>query len=171
MTCIYKIQHQSGEHRGSGGIYRQIHPENVRAGLTKVWKQRSRRNGTRRSIDIFQTAIFADIVGTCKRQDEISDEEFRFAVGSFSELEENFTSEIVRPIVEDHTQQEDSRVANGLRGEKVVNFMGRLGSLIGCLVWGSESQGDEPWNVAVEFNNSGHFAFHACRKVKQRSES
>jgi hypothetical protein len=85
-------------------MYRQIHPKNVRAGLAEIWKQRSRRHGTRRSIDIFQTAIFADIVGTCKRQDEISDEKFGFAVCSFSELEENFASEIVWPIVEDHTK-------------------------------------------------------------------
>lgn len=68
-------------------------------------------------------------------------------------------------------KQEDSRVANRLWCEEVVNVMGRLGLLIGCLVWSNESQRDEPWNVAVEFNNSGHFAFHACRKVKQRSES
>ena len=63
MTCIYKIQHESDEQQGGGEIYHQTHPENVRAGLAKVWKQWSKRDGTHCSIDIFQTAIFADIVG------------------------------------------------------------------------------------------------------------
>ena len=87
------------------------------------------------------------------------------------ELEENFTSKIVRPMVEDHTKQEGSRVANRLGGEEVVNFMGRLDLLIRCLVCGSEPQRDEPWNVGVEFSNCGYFAFHACRKVIKHSES
>lgn len=38
------------------------------------------------------------------------------------ELEENFTSEIVRPIVEDHTKKEDSGVTDGLRFEEIMNF-------------------------------------------------